>query len=100
MRSSTQTAPKNLYVHLKAYLWLLLARICSRVRWPQTSDDDPQNCRSRTWQLPQTVETALVFYQPQFRGEGGGTAGSLTSINCVLQKYFWPTVSVKMHPNL
>ena len=49
---------------------------------------------------PQTVETALVFYQPQFRGGGGGTAESLTSINCVLQEYFSPTVSVKMHPNL
>jgi hypothetical protein len=47
-----------------------------------------------------TVETALVFYQPQFRGGGGGTAGSLTSINSVLQEYFSPTVSVKMHPNL
>ena len=49
---------------------------------------------------PQTVETALVFYQPQFRGGGGGTPGSLTSTNWVLQEYFSPTVSVKMHPNL
>jgi hypothetical protein len=40
------------------------------------------------------------FYQPQFRGGGGGTAGSLTSNNSVLHEYFSPNVSVKMQPNL
>jgi len=99
MRFSTQTAPTAVF-HLKPTRGL-----CSREYVQERGglglfDDDRQNYRSTLGRCPQTVETALVFYQPQFRGGGGGIAGSLTSINCVLQEYFSPTASVKMHPNL